>query len=231
MKKQLLLFLTFCLIPLSIQAENIQCIHENERETPYPQQEHTLYINPSPLLVPKSVKQSDFLQFNLSRSKDFSDASTVLSQPKPWCMFNPHKVLENGTWYWRVRSVSKEGKEFSWSKTYSFTVTDDIPRFVTPEANVFLSSIPQAYPRIYCFLNDNLEKARRKVRSHPEFENMITDSRNALGSNYANDTKPYRQITRMAVECDNLNTAYQMLKLDIRRKNGTKRTLPVGRRT
>lgn len=137
MKKQLLLFLTFCLIPLSIQAENIQCIHENERETPYPQQEHTLYINPSPLLVPKSVKQSDFLQFNLSRSKDFSDASTVLSQPKPWCMFNPHKVLENGTWYWRVRSVSKEGKEFSWSKTYSFTVTDDIPRFVTPEANVF----------------------------------------------------------------------------------------------
>lgn len=215
MKKQLLLFLTFCLIPLSIQAENIQRIHENERETPYPQQEHTLYINPSPLLVPKSVKQSDFLQFNLSRSKDFSDASTVLSQPKPWCMFNPHKVLENGTWYWRVRSVSKEGKEFSWSKTYSFIVTDDIPRFVTPEANVFLSSIPQAYPRIYCFLNDNLEKARRKVRSHPEFENMITDSRNALGSNYTNDTKPYRQITRMAVECDNLNTAYQMLQLDV----------------
>ena len=41
MKKQLLLFLTFCLIPLSIQAENIQRIHENERETPYPQQEHT----------------------------------------------------------------------------------------------------------------------------------------------------------------------------------------------
>ena len=42
MKKQLLLFLIFCLIPLSIQAENIQRIHENERETPYPQQEHTL---------------------------------------------------------------------------------------------------------------------------------------------------------------------------------------------
>ena len=34
MKKQLLLFLTFCLILLSIQAENIQRIHENERETP-----------------------------------------------------------------------------------------------------------------------------------------------------------------------------------------------------
>lgn len=101
------------------------------------------------------------------------------------------------------------------SKTYSFTVTDDIPQFVTPEANVFLNNIPQAYPRIYCFLNGNLEKARKKVRSNPEFENMINDSRNALGSNYTNDTKPYRQITRMAAECDNLNTAYQMLQLDV----------------
>lgn len=53
------------------------------------------------------------------------------------------------------------------------------------------------------------------MRSNPEFENMINDSRNALGSNYTNDTKPYRQITRMAAECDNLNTAYQMLQLDV----------------
>lgn len=215
MKKQLFILLTFCLTLIAAQAGNIICIHENVRETPYPQQGHTLYINPAPLLVPQSTKQSDYLQFNLSRSKDFSDASTLLSQPKPWCIFNPHKVLESGTWYWRVRSVSKEGKELPWSKTYSFTVTDDIPQFVTPEANVFLNNIPQAYPRIYCFLNGNLEKARKKVRSNPEFENMINDSRNALGSNYTNDTKPYRQITRMAAECDNLNTAYQMLQLDV----------------
>lgn len=53
------------------------------------------------------------------------------------------------------------------------------------------------------------------MRSNPEFEHMINDSRNALSSNYSNDTKPYRQITRMAAECDNLNTAYQMLQLDV----------------
>ena len=146
MKKRVLFFLACSLALITIQAENIRCIHENVRETPYPQQEHTLYINPSPLLVPKSTKQADFLQFSLSRSKDFSDASTILSQPKPWCLFNPHKVLENGIWYWRVRSVSKEGKEFPWSKTYSFTVTEDIPRFVTPEANVFLSNILRHIP-------------------------------------------------------------------------------------
>lgn len=95
MKKRLLLFLTFCLALTTVQAENIWRIHENERETPYPQQEHTLYINPSPLLVPKSMKQSDFLQFQLSRSENFSDASSVLSQPKP-C------VCSIRTKYWKT---------------------------------------------------------------------------------------------------------------------------------
>lgn len=215
MRKQFFIFLALSLTMAALQAGNIARIHENVRETPYPQQEHTLYINPAPLLVPQSAKQSDYLQFNLSQSKDFSDATTLLSQPRPWCMFNPHRVLESGTWYWRVRSVSKEGKEFPWSKTYSFTVTDDVPRFVTPEVDVFLNNIPHAYPRIYCFLNDKLKEARKQMRSNPEFEQMITDSRDALGSNYANDTLPYRHITRMSAECDNLNTAYQMLRLDI----------------
>lgn len=214
MKKQSMITLMFCVMSTYANAGDITRIHENERETPFPQQEHTLYINPSPLLVPKSTKQSDFLQFNLSKSKDFSDAGAMLSQPAPWYMFNPHKILENGTWYWRVRSVSKEGKEFPWSPVYSFTVTDSIPQFVTPPFSTFLNNIPKDYPRIYCFLNDNLEKARKEVRSHPEFENMITDSRDALSINFANDTKPYRQIARMYTSCDNLNTAYQMLRQD-----------------
>ena len=80
---------------------------------------------------------------------------------------------------------------------------------------MFLNNIPRTSPRIYCFLNDNLEQARKEVRSHPEFENMINDSRDALASNYTNDTKPYRQITRISAECDKLNTAYQMLQSDV----------------
>lgn len=214
MKKHIVIAWVFSLVATCMYASNITRIHENERETPFPQREHTLYINPSPLLVPQSMKQSDFLQFNLSKSKDFTDESTILSKPSPWCMFNPHKILENGTWYWRVRSVDKAGKEFPWSKTYSFTVRDDVPQFVTPPFSVFLNNIPKDSPRIYCCLNNSLEEARKNVRSHPEFENMISDSRDALSENYANDTKPYRQIARMYIACDKLNTAYQMLQQD-----------------
>lgn len=190
-------------------------IHENVRTTPYPQQRHTLYLNPSPLLVPLDRKESDFLQFNLSKDKNFDEKNSILSEPAPWCLFNPHQVLGPGTWYWRIRSVSKTGKKMPWSKIYHFEVTDDIPKFVTPGFNTFLTNIPKEYPRIYCFLRDSLEQARKKVRSHPEFENMIDDARDALSINYRYETKPYSKITQMAENCDKLNTAYQMLRYDL----------------
>lgn len=199
----------------SLHADVPGRIHENVRETPYPQKEHTLYLNPSPLLVPLEMKQSDFLQFNLSTDKNFDNESSILSDPAPWCMFNPHQILSSGTWYWRVRSVSKSGEEMPWSKTFSFTVTEDIPQFVTPAFNTFLANIPKGYPRIYCFLNESMEQARKNVRSHPEFENMIDDGREALSIDYKNDTKPYRKITQMSASCDKLNTAYQLLQRDL----------------
>lgn len=215
MKQIFSVILLSCLAILDIASTQAMRIHENERVTPYPQQGHVLYINPAPLLVPKDMKLSDFLQFNLSQDRKFADASTILSKPVPWCMFNPHKVLEKGIWYWRVRSVSKAGEEMPWSQTYSFEVTDDIPKFVTPAYETFQANLPKGQQRIYCFLNDNLEEARAEVRNHPEFRSMIDDARTALAANYANDTLPYRQIGRMAQYCDMLNTAYQMMQQDV----------------
>ena len=191
------------------------CANNPMRTIPYPQQEHTIYINPAPLLVPKTSKQSDFLQFNLSMDKEFKDSRSILSKPVPWCVFNPHQILDSGTWYWRFRSVSKSGEEMPWSPTYSFTVTEDTPQFATPPFSTFFKNIPEEYPRIYCFLKDSLGEARKNVRSHPEFEAMIDEGRNALGMNYTNDTKPYSRITRIAEDCDKLNTAYQLLQRDL----------------
>lgn len=191
-------------------------LHANNpiRTVPYPQQEHTIYLNPAPLVVPCTLKQSDFLQFNLSQDPRFEDKSSILSKPMPWCVFNPHQVLSSGIWHWRFRSVSKDGKATPWSQTYSFTVTDATPKFATPPFNTFFENIPKEHPRIYCFLNDSLPQARKKVWSHPEFEAMITDARDALSQNYTTNTRPYSLITRITADCDRLNTAYQMLQRD-----------------
>lgn len=205
-------FTTFAILCIALVH-----LHANNplRKVPYPQQEHIIYLNPAPLLVPYDLKQSDFLQFNLSPDRNFESNSSILSKPVPWCVFNPHQILSSGTWYWRFRSVSKAGEEMPWSDTYSFTVTDETPQFATPPFSEFMKNVPQNEPRIYCFLNNNLEQARKQVRSHPEFEAMIDDARDALAMNFTNDTKPYSQITLITANCDKLNTAYQMMQQNI----------------
>lgn len=205
-------FTTFAILCIALVH-----LHANNplRKVPYPQQEHIIYLNPAPLLVPYDLKQSDFLQFNLSPDRNFESNSSILSKPVPWCVFNPHQILSSGTWYWRFRSVSKAGEEMPWSDTYSFTVTDETPQFATPPFSEFMKNVPQNEPRIYCFLNNNLEQARKQVRSHPEFESMIDDARDALAMNFTNDTKPYSQITLITANCDKLNTAYQMIQQNI----------------
>lgn len=214
---KLLITLLACSLALiqSVYADCPRHIHENVRETPFPQQHNILYINPSPLLVPLEMKQSDYLQFNLSQDKRFESAGSILSENMPWCMFNPHKVLENGTWYWRVRSVSKSGETMPWSEIFSFTVTDDIPQFVTPAFDVFLNNIPKEHARIYCFLRDSLDNARKNMRQHPDFEDMIAESRDALAMDYRTDKAPYGQVSLMYIHTDYLNTAYTMFQRNV----------------
>ena len=153
----------FSVLTLGAREYSPACIHENMRQTPYPQEYHRPYLNPVPLLVPQQMKQADFLQFALSKEKDFSGNTTVVSKPVPWCMFNPHQILSSGTWYWRFRSVSKSGENMAWSPTYSFTITGDIPQFVTPSFEVVRKKIVGNSPRLYCFLEDDLKKSRSKI--------------------------------------------------------------------
>lgn len=53
-----------------------KCIHENVRTVPYPQEKTPLYINPSALFVPYSLKGEDKLQFALSSDESFPVHST-----------------------------------------------------------------------------------------------------------------------------------------------------------
>ena len=215
--KVVVLVLCCLLLPTTSMAQKHAParIHENERETPYPQSFHQPYLNPAPLLVPAGMKQSDYLQFALSKEKDFTGKATIISKPVAWCMFNPHQLLSSGTWYWRFRSVSKSGENMDWSPTYSFTITDDIPQFVTPPFEEVGKAMAEKRPRIYCFLEDGLEEARGKMRLHKEFNRMISSAREGLAADYSTDTLPYRHASAMVVHCEKLHTAYTLLQKDV----------------
>ena len=212
-------FTVFCSLfsvpTLEAREYSPACIHENMRQTPYPQEYHRPYLNPAPLLVPQQMKQADFLQFALSKEKDFSGNTTVVSKPVPWCMFNPHQILSSGTWYWRFRSVSKSGENMAWSPTYSFTITGDIPQFVTPSFEVVRKKIVGNSPRLYCFLEDDLKKSRSKIYTHPEYNLMVTSGREGLAANYATDTLVSNHVSAMVVQCEKLHTAYTLLQRDV----------------
>ena len=111
MNKTTFLLVIFTLSFVSIHANDLKSVHEFVRKTPFPQEEHTLFINPTPLIVPKNMREADFLQFNLSPNKDFTGEDTILSEPLAWYMFNPHRKLKPGVWYWRFRSVSNDGTQ------------------------------------------------------------------------------------------------------------------------
>lgn len=212
-----LAFCYYLFFPATLKAQEYapSRIHENVRETPYPQECNQPYLNPVPLLVPEKMKQSDFLQFALSEEKDFSGSTTILSKPVPWCMFNPHQVLSCGTWYWRFRSVSKTGEKMPWSPVYSFTITDDIPQFVTPSFEKVKNAMSVKHPRLYCFLEDELEKARQQMYSHAEYNRMISSAREGLAADYSTDTLPSRHASAMVVHCEKLHTAYTLLQRDV----------------
>ncbi|MEG1587303.1 MAG: DUF4962 domain-containing protein, partial [Bacteroidales bacterium] len=217
MRKRLFLTISvICLVIGQLMAtSSYKRLHENERDTPYPQAEHKLFLNPSPLLVPVAAKKSDYLQFALSQDKGFPENNTMISKPSPWCMFNPHQVLAAGNWYWRYRSVSKSGEKEEWSETFCFTVTEDIPQFATPSFDVLLRNIPAGYPRLFCFLDDGLDRARIHVANHPEYSQLLDRADRGLNANYNFVNAPYTKGGEMGLLCNFMHQAYLLTEDEV----------------
>lgn len=188
--------------------ENLERVHPNERDKPYPREEHELYLNPAPLIVPKTVRAADeFLEFELSQNMDFPEQGTYRSGKLAWNMYNIHETMTTGEWYWRFRNVDKNGKPGAWSEVNKFTVTGKEDVFVTPEFSVFQQNIPADYPRIHCYLNEDLIKVRPTVTDHIEYGQLI--SRANLGMNHTFSSNPYDDAEELSTKVfDYLYSAY-----------------------
>ncbi len=149
--------------------------HDKMRTRPYPQQENTLLVNPTALIVPVTYHyRYPGLQFQWSDSPSFSSTATVTGDIRKWCMFNLHKVLDAGTYYWRFRAKKSDSTMTGWSKTYTFTVNGDEPKFVTPSFAEFYGNLPTAFPRINCFLDSQMVEARKKGSTLEDYKNLIS---------------------------------------------------------
>ena len=195
--------------PVTAQKTALERVHENVRETPYPQAMHSVYLNPTPLLLPKSThSKTDLVQFEMSQDKTFPAGKTITGEPKPWLMFNPHKILDKGTWYWHYRKVTPDGKAGEWSQTYNFNINGDEMQFVTPSYDVFYKNLPKGYPRLFCFLEDDLKQARTTIATHPEFKEMTRRAK--MGLDYQPAANPYPKARLNLSYITYLHTAYTL---------------------
>lgn len=188
--------------------ENLDRVHPNERDKPYPREEHELYLNPAPLIVPKAARAADeFLEFELSQDADFPEQGTYRSGKLAWNMYNIHEAMATGEWYWRFRVVNKNDKRGLWSEVNKFTVTGKEEVFVTPEFSVFQQNIPTEYPRIHCYLDEDLKKIRPTITEHGEYRQLI--SRAKLGMNHTFSSNPYDDAETLSTKVfDYLYSAY-----------------------
>lgn len=186
------------------------------RTQPYPKADNELCLNPAPLIVPQAMKTGERLQFSLSRTEDFSSSETLLTEPQEWCMYNLHRRLEVGTWYWRFRSTNLNGTTpGEWSSTYRFEIKNDTPKFITPPFQTFLANAPRLHPRIYCFLDDRIGEARNRVTSHPEYAELQSRASQALKAEYTGMTDLYSRAEELRQHATYLYQAYHLTQKEI----------------
>lgn len=209
----------------SIDNDYQEAWHDKMRTLPYPKLNNELVINPSPLIVPQSMKVQDSIQFELSQDANFNESTTgirpipmtravsapvISSKFVAWNMFNPHQVLQPGTWYWRYRQKSKSGQSGDWSNPIQFQVESSTEQFVTPQFDVFLKNMPTTHPRLYVFLDSKLDAARQNITKIEGYRNMLNNADEVLDIDVDGMANPYTadhaKTIRQLVQ--HLHTAY-----------------------
>ncbi len=99
-------------------------------------------FNPPVLRWPLAKGKS--VAYDVRLSKDSLFASNVISvEATPWAMFNAHRKLESGEWFWQHRVTGG-----TWSERQRFTVASTAIDLVSPPPAELVSRVPEGHPRV-----------------------------------------------------------------------------------
>jgi hypothetical protein len=126
----------------------------------------------SPSFQWPSTKKASY-SFRLSSSKDFSK-NLIEKNEIPYAIFNPHKILNEGIWYWQYKVNGKK-----WNPIDSFTVATATPKFATPDIKTILAAIPSGHPRVLAKKVD-LDELRQRAKNYKESEIIIQEANKHL---------------------------------------------------
>jgi len=103
----------------------------------------------NPLVLQSRPAQGDSLMTNppgFHWSQENGDAGL----PLPLHM--PSFVLEKGNWFWRWRSVEKNGEVSTPSAPIQFTISEESIEYIVPPLKELFTRIPQKHPRLFVLI-------------------------------------------------------------------------------
>ncbi|MCX6326926.1 MAG: DUF4962 domain-containing protein [Bacteroidia bacterium] len=109
----------------------------------------------------------------ISSSDDFN-RDLIEKEEIPYAIFNPHKKLGAGIWYWQYK-VNDE----KWNKTDSFLIKPSTRIFETPEVKVLLAGVPLSHPRVLVNKAD-FNAFRIRAKEYKESSLIIREANNYL---------------------------------------------------
>ena len=148
MRKHIVLFSVFLLGLIVESHSQSKPPSINVLDAPYPK--IRIWTSPSkgeeprfnsPSLQWPSTKKATY-SVRLSASKDFNK-EVIEKSGLPYAMFNPHKQLATGKWYWQFKT-----NEGAWNPIDSFVITPSTRQFPTPDSKAMMSSITSEHPRV-----------------------------------------------------------------------------------
>ncbi len=151
----------------------LETVHPRYLQIPVPSGGIEVQTNPPVLFWPNSKGTNVSYEIQLSQDSLFLEGDKMQTIRTNMALFNPHRELMNGTWYWHYKT---EGEEFL--KTNSFVVSDNAVKIVSPSPEFFLKSIPVSHPRVLVQKNEVPEL--RNLQNTQDAQAIILEAEECL---------------------------------------------------
>ena len=169
---------------------DLKAIHPDMRDRAEPAGGKRVETNPPSFLWPISTGKVRYA-IRLSQNARFPKRLTITADDLQWAIFNPHRKLAGGSWYWQY-GVSRSGRSMKWSKTFQFEVSRSARSLVTPTGEELVAAIPEDHPRLFV-TKQQLPALRRRLRGSREAKSFIQKAESYIGEELPGDAMPPEQ--------------------------------------
>jgi hypothetical protein len=139
--------LTMLAAPLTAAEPRVSNRAPSPGEVGYrPADGSSVRLNP-PSFIWLHEKDAQTYVIQWSATKDFRNAETASGFV--WNTYTHHAPLKPGTYFWRYRFATKEGRLSSWSEVRSVVVPPEAVEFPMPTRAEQRQRVPQAHPRLF----------------------------------------------------------------------------------